>query len=95
MSEKKVINSVGYEVFVGKQALAELDLFVKKKNYSRIFILCDENTFKYCLPELLFHCESLQECELLEIESGEENKNLGICSNLFSALTESGADRNS
>lgn len=91
----KVIKSVGYEVLFEKNSFTGLNQFIHQKKYSKIFILCDENTFKFCLPDLLFHCDSLHECELLEIESGEDNKNLSTATNLWKSLTESGADKNS
>jgi 3-dehydroquinate synthase len=91
----KIIKSVHYNVVIGKDSLSQLNSYVHKKRYSKIFILCDENTFKHCLPELLFHCDSLHESELLEIESGEESKNISVCTDLWKSLTESGADRNS
>ncbi|MFN6038329.1 MAG: 3-dehydroquinate synthase [Bacteroidota bacterium] len=90
---ENLIKSTGYEIHLGAQSLHKLDSFLTKKKYSKIFILCDENTFNHCLPELLYQCSALHEAELLEIESGEENKNLNICADLLRSLTESEADR--
>ena len=88
-----LIKSAGYEIHLGSESLQKLDGFLSKKKYSKIFILCDGNTFNHCLPELLYQCSALHEAELLEIESGEENKNLNICADLLRSLSESEADR--
>ena len=91
----KQIKSAGYSIYIGQESLQNLDRHIKKSKYSKIFILCDENTFTHCLPELLYRCDSLHEAELLEIESGEENKQLSICGDLLRSLSESNADRKS
>jgi 3-dehydroquinate synthase len=95
MTVNKTIGSLGYQVVIGENCLAALQSFLEKKKYSRHFILCDENTFQHCLPELLNECYALHEAELIEIESGEENKNLSICIDILRTLTEGKADRSS
>lgn len=64
--------------------------FLDGRNYSKIAVICDENTEEHCLPKVL---DALPEHFLLRIESGEENKNLGTCERLWMALTEAGFDR--
>ena len=91
----KTISANGYKVMIGGEALAELDGFLNKKKYSSIFILGDENTFRFCLPELLYQCSALHEANLLEVESGEQSKSLQVATDLLKTLTESGADRKS
>ena len=49
----------------------ELNVFVKKINPSKIFILVDENTHEYCLPTLLGNLETHASFEIIEIEAGE------------------------
>lgn len=76
--------------------LQKLDKFLKTSQFqgSRYFILTDENTYAHCLSLLITEVEALQEAELLEIESGEESKTLDIAKELWQALLESEADRN-
>ncbi|UXX79217.1 3-dehydroquinate synthase [Reichenbachiella carrageenanivorans] len=64
--------------------------FLDGKKYSQIAVICDENTEEHCLPIVL---NALPEHFLLRIESGEENKHLGTCEQLWMALTEAGFDR--
>ncbi|WP_422361834.1 3-dehydroquinate synthase [Reichenbachiella sp.] len=64
--------------------------FLAGKKYSKVAVICDENTEEHCLPLVL---EALPEHFLLKIDSGEENKHLGTCEQLWMALTEAGFDR--
>lgn len=64
--------------------------FLDGKKYSKIAVICDENTEAHCLPIVL---DTLPEHYLLRIDSGEENKHLGTCEQLWMALTEAGFDR--
>ena len=64
--------------------------FLESKKYSKIAVICDENTEEHCLPLVL---DALPEHYLLRIDSGEENKHLGTCEQLWMALTEAGFDR--
>lgn len=64
--------------------------FLEGKKYSKIAILVDENTEEHCLPLIL---DILPEHYLITIQSGEENKNLSTCEDIWHALTESGFDR--
>lgn len=64
--------------------------FLDGKKYSKVAVICDENTEAHCLPLVL---EALPEHYLLKIDSGEENKHLGTCEQLWMALTEAGFDR--
>ena len=89
------VTASGYHVEIGRDALMNLNAFLRKKKYSSVFILGDENSFQYCLPELLYHCDSLHGSNLLEIESGEQSKQFPIAIDLLKSLTESKADRNS
>ncbi len=69
----------------------ELNNWLKDKNYHSIFILVDENTKKHCLPLL----ELKNEYSLIEIESGEQNKNLQTCQQIWESLLSQYAYRNS
>ena len=55
----------------------------------------DENTSEACLPLLLQNCALDLPLEILEINSGEEEKTIETVQQLWSALTALGADRKS
>lgn len=62
---------------------------------SKIFILVDENTHDHCLPTLLANLETDAPFEIIEIEAGEENKNIGTATQLWEIFSEMEADRKS
>jgi len=72
-----------------------LNKFLSKKEYSKYIIICDENTSENCLSNLLFGCEALTSAEIIELESGEKNKTIETCMQVWGALTDIGADKKS
>ncbi|WP_370898379.1 3-dehydroquinate synthase [Chryseobacterium gossypii] len=72
---------------------SQLNDFLHMKSFSKIFILTDENTHEYCLPALLGNMETDLKFEILEIEAGEEMKNIQTANQLWEILTEMQADR--
>ncbi|MDU8886157.1 3-dehydroquinate synthase [Yeosuana sp. MJ-SS3] len=74
------------------QALNE---HLKTSNYSKVFIIVDENTHKYCLPSFLENIEGLNDTEIIEIESGETNKTIETCVGIWNTLSDLEADRKS
>lgn len=72
-----------------------LNSFLKDSNASKLFIIVDENTNEYCLPKLLPYIETEVAIEIIELESGEENKNITTCTEVWQVLLELGADRKS
>tara|TARA_R110001583_G_scaffold57921_4_gene173066 strand:+ start:4318 stop:5394 length:1077 start_codon:yes stop_codon:yes gene_type:complete len=89
------ILSNNYFVNFQEDGYVKLNNFIATNSPSKIFILVDENTNDNCLPILLQNLETTTIIEIIEIESGEENKNLDTCSGVWHALTELGADRKS
>ncbi len=89
-----MIKSLGYTIYIGEKVFKDLSSFLKKQKYSNCFILCDENTFKHCLPGLIIQCKELKDAEIFEIESGENSKSLQLCSQLWETLLSYNADKN-
>lgn len=89
------ILSNNYYVNFNEDAYRKINIFISDYKPSAIFILVDENTNTHCLPILLQELETEAQIEIIEIEAGEENKNLDTCSGVWHALTELGADRKS
>ena len=89
------ILSNNYYVNFKEDAYTELNKYILNYKPSTIFILVDENTNEHCLPILLQELATKLQIEIIEIEAGEENKNLDTCSGVWNALTELGADRKS
>lgn len=90
----KAIQSNGYPV-VFNDSLNELARFIAAGNYSGIFILVDTLTEKHCLPKVQAALGAQQRFDLIEIDPGEENKNIDFCIGIWKMLLDFGADRNS
>ena len=91
----KSIKAATYYVHFKHKGYEELNSLLIKKDYSSIFILVDENSLELCYPVFIPLLETDKRIEIIEIESGEINKNLDTCSGVWNALTELSADRNS
>ena len=89
------ILSNNYYVNFKEDAYRKLNSLIFSSNPSTIFILVDENTNENCLPILLGELKIQQSVEIIEIKSGEENKNLDTCIQVWNALTNLRADRKS
>jgi len=86
-----------YSVFISKNIAKEINWFLNanENRYSKLFILVDENSLKYCYPQLVVEIPAFEDAEIIEIESGEENKNIEICTQIWAALSEYVAERHS
>jgi 3-dehydroquinate synthase len=91
------IQSANYSVFISKNIHREINNFFDKKrnSFSKLIVLVDENTLKHCYPQLVTKIPVFEEAEIIEIESGEENKSIEVCIQLWETLSELGADRQS
>jgi 3-dehydroquinate synthase len=67
-----------------------LPAFLKTKNYSKIFVITDTNTHKYCYPSI---SEVLPAHQVMKIASGEQHKNLGTAEKIWAAMTKAQLDR--
>ncbi len=89
------INAGNYSVYSSEEALSELHLFLKREEYlnAKKFIFVDENTMEHCYADFMFYADQLQHAEVIQTESGEENKNLETCYQVWKVLSEMKADR--
>ncbi|MFB2119760.1 3-dehydroquinate synthase [Parapedobacter sp. 2B3] len=88
------ITSVGYDV-IFDNTLAALDHFIQASDYSNILILTDRNTSAHCLPVLQAAVPRLRERDIIEVDPGEENKNIDFCVGIWKMMLDFGADRQS
>src|SRR5690554_475947 len=90
----KPIESLGYSIFFD-QHLTALQRFLKERDYSKVFILVDRNTGEYCLPILQQQLADLTDYDIIEVDPGEENKNIDFCIGIWKMMIDFGADRKS
>lgn len=89
------ISTQDYTIYLNENCYKPLNLVIKESNYSKIFLLVDENTHQFCLPSFLTKIETKISIEILEIEAGEIHKNIDTCVGLWNTLSELNADRKS
>lgn len=91
----QTISGTNYDVLFGASGYETLAAILLPTQYSKIFILVDENTSQYCLPYFLSNLATEIEIEIIELEAGELHKNIATCTEVWGALSELGADRKS
>ncbi|WP_313807467.1 3-dehydroquinate synthase [Flavobacterium sp.] len=91
----QTINANGYSVYFNETIYSYLNEILLPKEYSKIFVLVDSKTSEHCLPNFLANLATEIEIEIIEFEAGEQYKNIETCFEIWSALTELGADRKS
>lgn len=84
-----------YSISFKEEGYLSLNNIIKNNNYSKIFIIVDENTNNDCLPKVLPMIETEVAIEIIELETGEENKIIETCVQVWNVLIELGADRKS
>jgi len=72
------------------ESINPLKEFITRQQADAVFVLVDENTKKHCYPLVK---EVLPTHQLIEIASGENNKNLDSCQQIWAKLTEANASR--
>lgn len=85
------------QIFFNTEIQDLIDFLYNSNSYfSKVFILLDENTNEFCLPLLndLLLAKS-EVIEIIEIESGEEQKSLETAQQIIETLLEYEADKNS
>lgn len=85
----KEVKANDYSIFIGKESLQKYDF----NSYNQLAILVDENTKRDCLPAFLKATNI--DAIIIEIQSGEEHKNIEKCQLIWNALSSQQFDRNS
>jgi 3-dehydroquinate synthase len=89
------IEANGYQIFFNETGYEKINIFISENSYSSIFILVDVHTNKYCLPKFLPNLATEIPIEIIEIEAGEDLKSITTCVEIWSILSDLGADRKS
>jgi len=97
MRNQKSIHVFQTPVFIGDTVLTTLKQFLVKGKWpaDKIFILFDENTCQYCFPILLKSIPPLKNAALVQVASGEENKNIDVCQQVWEGLIQMKIERES
>jgi len=93
--EMRKIKTKHYDIFFSNQNSSLINKFISKNKYSKVFILLDSNTNKYCLNLFLEKYLNEIKAELITIKNGEENKNTKNLHSAWTKISKLGGDRNS
>ncbi|MEH6405810.1 MAG: 3-dehydroquinate synthase [Leeuwenhoekiella sp.] len=91
----EAIEAQDYQIVFNSSGYEELNNYLSITNHSIIFLLVDSNTHEHCLPAFLANIETNTTIEIIEIDPGEEIKNLETCTGVWNVLSELNADRKS
>lgn len=89
------IETLNYTIELGSIANSSLNNLLNS-NYSnaKIVIITDENSYNYCLEILLKSHPILEEAQTLQLPAGEQYKNLPLCEQILSVISEHNLSRN-
>ena len=88
------INTEFSTIYISEELQKILDKVLEEFQKTKVFILVDENTRKYCLPRIQNHT-IIQSAEIIEIKSGENNKCIQSLEKIWNILTNKNANRSS
>lgn len=91
----QTIQAVNHNIFFNENCYDYLAKILTTNSFSKVFILADENTSQHCLPSFLPNLATEVEIEIIELEAGEQFKNIETCVDIWEALIDLGADRKS
>jgi 3-dehydroquinate synthase len=91
----QAIMANGYPIEFNAAGYSALNQYIAQKKYSTVFVLTDAHSHEYCAPHFLSLLETTAPVEIIEIEPGESMKTIQTCVELWTLLTEMGADRKS
>ncbi|MGY5849487.1 3-dehydroquinate synthase [Salegentibacter sp. F14] len=87
--------AIGAPVYYRENAYEKLAIYLTENKASKIFILVDSNTHKFCLNNFLPKLRTQASVEVIEMEAGETHKNMETCIQIWNALSDLEADRKS
>jgi 3-dehydroquinate synthase len=86
----KEIIQKDFDIFLGTDVLEKLSEILINKEYSKIFVVMDSNTHKFCWPILSPY---IMNYEIIVIPAGEANKTLKYAEIIWAKFQELFADR--
>jgi 3-dehydroquinate synthase len=91
---KNLQSKFGYTIHF-EEPIQALDQFLDEQQYQKVAILGDTNTLEKCLPYLNLYSKHTPKFDLIEIDPGEENKNIDICIGIWSMMQDFNLNRKS
>ncbi len=87
--------NISHTLYSGAQGWDKLQDIILEYSKSGIYILVDENTNKFCLPDLQHKCCGLENALVIEVPGSESNKTIASIEKIWLQLVDGSAVRNS
>jgi len=81
-------------VIITEDIKQELSRYLSTHHYDKVFVLSDTHTHRLCLP-IIRPLPAIEQATSIITEAGDTNKNLDQLTNVWQALSNNGASRNS
>lgn len=93
--EKIYINSSSiYPVYISNDFSNFYNIFQNKKNYSKVFIITDENVYRH--HDIIINgIKKVLKAKVFIMEPGEQNKTINTINHIYEFIIENGGNRNS
>lgn len=65
-----------------------LNKWVEKNNFDQITLIGDATTMELCLPVAVRKAEWISRCNLLDVDAGEESKDMAICEGIWQTFID-------
>lgn len=82
-----------HKILIEENFKLKLQTFIEDHNVSKLFVLVDDHTNRYCLE--IFKQMIALNFEVIKIPAGEIHKNVYTCLDIWQKLSDKGADRKS
>jgi len=89
----KAIPTHNSTVYFNADCYTAINTHLLANNYSTLYIIVDTHTIELCYPNFIAKIITEIPIEIIQIEAGEEHKNLETCAGVWNALSELNADR--
>lgn len=83
-----LVKADNYSIEIGKLENSSFSKLLKDYSTAKKVILVDENTHDYCLEFLITQFDTLEEAEVILLPTGEENKVMEVCFQVWEAMSE-------
>jgi 3-dehydroquinate synthetase len=89
----KIIKATNYQVEIGSLLESSFSNVLSSFSGHKIIIIVDENTHDNCLDYLITSFNELERAEIVLLPTGETNKVMEVCFQVWQALTEYNVSR--
>lgn len=92
----RILRAETYPILIGEDIFDEIQVHLREPEIkdAKYILMVDENTRNHCLPLLLEKLDQFKDATIIEIPSGEDNKIIPTCLEIWQNLIDLKADRN-